>query len=113
VPARRAVGDRRMAAHPEGRCVIADSTHPTYWTSRSTGHLDAQLGRTIPGLRASTSTGSVLSQISGLPSVVGRQETPILIFLVPSTDEDITLLAADLLRTGAKRSRSMLGRTEV
>ena len=82
-------------------------------TSHPSGHLAAHLGRTIPGLQASKSTGSFLPPTAGRPSVVGRQETPILISLMPSTDQDITLLAADLLRTGTKRSRSMLPRTKV
>ena len=82
-------------------------------TSYPSGHLAAQLGRTIPGLQASKSTGSFLPPTAGRPSVVGRQETPILISLIPSTDQDITLLAAELLRAGTKRSRSMLPRTKV
>ena len=82
-------------------------------TSHPSGHLATHLGRTIPGLQASKSTGSFLPQTAGRSSVVGRQETPILISLMPSTDQDITLLAADLLRTGTKRSKSMLARTKV
>ena len=69
--------------------------------------------RTFPGLQVLKSTGAFLPQTAGRPSVVDRQEKSILISLMPSTDQDITLLAADLLRTGTKRSRSMLARSKV
>ena len=69
--------------------------------------------RTVPGLQVLKSTGAFLPQTAGRPSVVDRQEKSILISLMPSTDQDITLLAADLLRTGTKRSRSMLARSKV
>ena len=64
------------------------------------------------GLRASKSTASSLPSTAAPPSILGRQETPILIPLTPSTDQDLTLVAAELLRAGTKRSRSMLARTQ-
>ena len=87
---------------------VASSNKTTY----PSGHLAVQLGRTIPGPRASKWTGEFLARPAGGAAVGGRQETPMPIFLTPSTDQDITLPAADLLRTGAKRARSTLARTK-
>jgi hypothetical protein len=82
-------------------------------TAHPSGPMATHLGRTNPGLQASKSTGLFLPRTAVRPSVVGRQKTPILISFSPSTDQDITLLAADLLRTGTKRTRTMLARTKV
>ena len=75
--------------------------------SHPSGHLAAHFGKTIPGVQASKSTRSFLPHTAGRLPVVGRQETPILISLMPSADQDITLLAADLPRMGTKRARSI------
>jgi hypothetical protein len=105
--------------NPQG---IADPPVPTSGASQvatlnrtfhPSGHLAAHLGRAIPGLQVSNSSGSFLPLPAGRSSGVVGQETPILMSLIPSTDQDITLLAADLLRTGTKRSRSVLARTNV
>jgi DNA-binding response OmpR family regulator len=82
-------------------------------TAHPSGLLAAHFSMTIPGFRASKSTRSFLPHTARRPSVVSRHETPIVISSIPSTDQDITLLAADLLRAGSKRSRSTLAPTSV
>jgi hypothetical protein len=82
-------------------------------TAHPSGNLAALHGRTIPSLKASKPSGSFFPRTAVRSSVVRRQELPILISLMPSTDQDITLLAADLLRTGTKRSITFVTRTKV
>ena len=82
-------------------------------TAHPSGHMAAKLGRTSPGLQASTSSGSFLPRTAVRSSVVRRQEIPILISLMPSTDLDIALLAADVLRAGSKRTAARLARTKM
>ena len=55
----------------------------------------ARLGRTIPGLRGiEVDRGVPARRPPSVPQSLAEQETPILISLMPSTDQDITLLAA-------------------
>jgi hypothetical protein len=98
--------------NPQG---IADPPMPVSGTSQvvvptKTTHPSAQLathlGRTIPGFWASKSTASSLPSMAAMPSIPGPQVTPILIALTPSTDQDLTVVATELLRIGAKRTRT-------
>jgi hypothetical protein len=75
-------------------------------TSHPSAPLAAHLGRTIPGFWASKSTASSLPLMAATPSIPGPQATPIQIALTPSTDQDLALVATELLRIGAKRTRT-------
>jgi hypothetical protein len=94
------IADPPMPAPGASRAVSFTTTfHPS-------AHLATHLGKTLPGLLASKSNGSSVSSNAATPSILGPQVTPILTFLAPSTDQDLTLMAAERLRTGTKRTRT-------
>jgi hypothetical protein len=69
----------------------------------------APRGTTVRSPGSSWSDGSLLTPISAPASSPGQQETLSLIPLMPSTDQDLTALAAELIRSGKRRSRPWLG----
>jgi sugar lactone lactonase YvrE len=95
--------------NPQG---IADPPAPTSGASRATAfttpsdsaaELAAHHGRTIADLWTLKSAGSTLMLIARTPLILGRQETPILL-LAPPSDQDLSLLATEHLRSGTKRA---------
>ncbi|MFI5456106.1 MAG: hypothetical protein ACHRXM_11715 [Isosphaerales bacterium] len=104
-----------MRANPQG---IADPPAPTLGASRATVFTRTSRpsagpaphhGRTTSGFWASKPVGSPLPLTVALPSIVGRQETVILIPLAPlapPSEQDLTLLATEHLRPVTKRART-------
>ena len=98
--------------NPQG---IADPPTPSSRAPRSTSLTSpsrppadpaAHHGMTIPSFWASRASRSHLAPTDARALIAAQQEPPILAPLSPPSDQDLTLLATDLIRADTKRTRT-------
>ena len=106
-----------VALQTDGKVVAVGSAQDQFLIARYLGDpaplqlsSAAPRGTTVRSLASSLSDGSLLTPISAPPLSPGQQETLSLSPLMPSTDQILTSLATDLIRSGKKRPRPLLGR---
>ena len=95
-------------ADPPTPALVAGRTTVLTGTAHPSASLAAHHRTTIPALRSSRSVGLPLPLTAASPVMLGRPETPILIPLAPAGDQDLALLATELIRSGKKPSRPWL-----
>jgi streptogramin lyase len=95
-------------ADPPAPALVAGPATALTRTSHPAFGLAAHHRATIPALRSSKSLGLSLPLTAASPVILGRPETPILIPLAPAGDQDLALLATELIRSGKKPSRPWL-----
>jgi sugar lactone lactonase YvrE len=90
-------------ADPQSGTLVTSGVTAFSETPRPSADLAALHGKTTQGISTPKATDSPLSLTlapSSTPSPLG---TPVLIALTSANDQDLTLLAAELIRTGPKR----------
>jgi hypothetical protein len=100
---------QRIADPPTSVPVTAHTTSRTT-ASHPSGGLAARPGTTVPAHRSPKAVGWPLPLTVATPQNLGRPVTPILIPRAPAGDQDLAIVATELMRSGKKLSRpSSLG----